>query len=380
MQAFAIGIGLLCVGDPAEVAAAPQQVQGAVKAVQQAAKTASSTAKMLSSGTMEALRDAVQNTVEMLDTTVRMTLSINEAEANSGSNAPPLPCLDLDQASLAQNELQQIFELASWDKWALETDQSMEFAISESIDGASEYRLELRKHAIDGKLVAQARSQAIKAGQELVLLKLTLAATQKDLARLQALRATFKGEIAQAEEAKQGFYDRMMMIRTNVILGLQKAIWAYKFFALKDSSVTLNPLKSIADLKADAQLIMQEVTSWKESSASDFARKYSQDRIWIYFLTMSNSLHSRSHLRLVSIFRLWAHNGHISTEDQLMHLHTYADPHRRNSVPVSNFGSLCRRLALPRRRPTRLPHRRKGQVLPRRQRLRSSRHLDVRRV
>jgi len=66
---------------------------------------------------------------------------------------------------------------------------------------------------------------------------------------LQQLRGTYNGEIKKADEARAAFYDREMSIITGVPIEMRKAVWAYKYLALKPSSVVLDPLKSIEDMK-----------------------------------------------------------------------------------------------------------------------------------
>lgn len=50
----------------------------------------------------------------------------------------------------------------------------MVVAVDENIDGASAYKLTLRKHSINGKQLVQAQAEAIKAGQEFIHAQLEL--------------------------------------------------------------------------------------------------------------------------------------------------------------------------------------------------------------
>ena len=271
--AFAAAIGMMCVGNPAGAAAAPTQAAGAVKAVSAAAQAASSAVKVFDKDTMELLKNSIETSISLLDSTTKIAATMDSLKADPSAD-PPI--LTQAESAMGGREIDNIVVLAAWDKWALESDQQMEFAVGEGIEGASEYRLELKKHSVDGKLVTQARAQAIKAGEEYAYLQLGVQAANRDFLRLQTLRIAYNGEISKAEDARARFYDCLMMIRTSVLVQMRKAVWAYKYLALRESSLDLDPLKSIAELRADAQLITHEVENWQEQFSSDFSRKFSR--------------------------------------------------------------------------------------------------------
>lgn len=254
---------MMVVGNPA----------GAAKAVAAAAQATGSAVKVFSKDTIELLKSSVEVSISLLDSTTKIPATTDSLKTNP-STEPPI--LTEAESAMGSSGMDNIVVLAAWDKWALESDQQMEFAVGEGIKGSSEYRLELEKHAVDGKLVTQARGQAIKAGQEYAQLQLGLHAANRDFQRLQTLRIAYDGEISKADDARARFYDSLMMIRTSVLVELRKAVWAYKYLSLRESSLFLDPLKSIADLRADAQLITHEVENWQEQFSSDFSRKLSR--------------------------------------------------------------------------------------------------------
>ena len=236
-------------------------------AVTTVAKTAS---RNLTADNLTKLKASVKASIAMFDSTTAVVQMVDTIQGASSNTITPLS--DEDDV-MGRYGMDDIVALAAWDSWALEADQQMEFAISEGINGASEYRLELRKHTVEGRLVTQARAQAIKAGQEYSNLQLSVQMAQRDLDRLKAVRGSFQSQSDGAEQARASFFDKLMMIRTGVLIQMRKAALAYKYMSLSSSKVNLDPLRSIADLRADALLITQEVERWQEQSSSDFSRE-----------------------------------------------------------------------------------------------------------
>lgn len=262
-----IAIGLLAVGDPAPAAGAPTEAANAVKAVQTAAESAKSVEKILDPSNLKALKDGVEAIGKLYDSSLDIDKALNDLN-NSGASLPII-----SDADSQPQDISSLTQMAAWDKWALDVDAQMDFAVSNSIDGAAEYRLSLRKYSIDGKLVTQCRAEAIKAGHEYFERQMAVYVTQQDFTRLKQLRQTYQGEIDVAKQAAEAFYDRKMSTITSVLIEMRKAMWAFKYMSLKDSRVTLDPLKTIEDYKADAQTLVQEVEDWRDNLTSDFSRE-----------------------------------------------------------------------------------------------------------
>ncbi|KAL1753976.1 hypothetical protein FB107DRAFT_263818, partial [Schizophyllum commune] len=261
---FAIAIGAMCVGDPEPAATAPAEAAGAIKDVAEAAEAAEEVTKIISVDTLKKLDEIVEKLAELLSSTIDNVEAINAAEGEGEGSLSPFP-----PSAEGNEDLQALAGIAAWDKWTLDIEDQMKFAVSEGIDGASAYLLELRKHAIDGKLTTQSSAQTIKAGQEFVQVQLALQLAQADLARLQELRDNFKGEKEQLEVARLRFYDRLDAMRTSVLIELRNLIWAFKFYTLTDSKIAPDPLKMMEDYKEDLALLVQEVEKWEEGYASD---------------------------------------------------------------------------------------------------------------
>ncbi|KAI5892077.1 uncharacterized protein SCHCODRAFT_02625241 [Schizophyllum commune H4-8] len=263
---FGVAIGAMCIGDPEPAAEASVNAAGAIKDVEEAAEAASAVTKIISSDTLKQLDEIVEKLGDLLSSTIENVEAIIAAEGEGEGSLSPFP------ASPEGNEdLTALAGIAAWDKWTLDIEEQMKFPVDQNIDGASAYLLELRKHAIDGKLTTQSSAQTIKAGQEYVQVQLALQLAQSDLARLQELRDSFQGEKEQLEAARLHFYDRLDAMRTSVLIELRNLVWAFKFCTLTDSQVTLDPLNTMAEYKADLSLLVQEVERWQEGFASDKA-------------------------------------------------------------------------------------------------------------
>ncbi|KAL1746618.1 hypothetical protein HDZ31DRAFT_33794 [Schizophyllum fasciatum] len=253
---FGVAIGAMCVGDPGPAAGAPAQAADAAKAVNKVLK-------VVDVESLTKLKKVVEMLAALLATTITSVNSIIKATGKNGTLAA------LPAAEKGTEDLQALAGVAAWDRWILDIDDQMKFAVSEGIGGASAYLLELRKHAIDGKLTTQASAQTVKAGQEFVQAQLALHLAQADLARLAELRDSFKGEKDQYEVARLHFYDRMDAMRTSVLIELRNLVWAFKFYTLTESKVLPDPLKDMEDYQGDLALLVQEVEKWEEGFASD---------------------------------------------------------------------------------------------------------------
>ncbi|KAL1699369.1 hypothetical protein EV121DRAFT_216345 [Schizophyllum commune] len=261
---FAVAIGAMCIGDPEPAAEASVEAAGAIKDVEEATEAASAVTKIISSDTLKQLDEIVEKLGNLLSSTIENVEAIIAAEGEGEGSLSPFPA-----SSEGNEDLTALAGIAAWDKWTLDIEDQMKFPVDQNIDGASAYLLELRKHAIDGKLATQSSAQTIKAGQEYVQVQLALQLAQSDLARLQELRDSFQGEKEQLEIARLHFYDRLDAMRTSVLIELRNLVWAFKFLTLTDSQVTLDSLNTMAEYKADLSLLVEEVEKWEEGFASD---------------------------------------------------------------------------------------------------------------
>ncbi|TGO61897.1 hypothetical protein BOTNAR_0122g00190 [Botryotinia narcissicola] len=215
---FAIAVGQLCLGSPGGVAQGAIAGRQAIGAVVAAERIAGQVNKILSSGTLQTLLDCIEalgTLYPSVDTIVRTLIQFGN---NSSINIPTTG--DISGTSRGDADAAVIVTMAAWDRWLLEADDQMLFAVSQGVAGASVYQLGLRKHAINGKQLAQAQAEAVKSGYEYVQTQMEVIRCSQNIADLQALKAGFVGQEAVYLEAKSMFYDRAMALRTNVVLSL----------------------------------------------------------------------------------------------------------------------------------------------------------------
>ncbi|TGO62760.1 hypothetical protein BELL_1103g00030 [Botrytis elliptica] len=223
---FATAIGEIAIGDPKAAAAAPGAAESAIKVVSEAGSLAN---LFLKPETIEGIKGGTEAILKLYE---RISAAVNDVAAVDLNSAGG----DVSGEDQSNADLAAIVSIAVWDKWMIQSDEQMAYAVEQKIEGAGAYQAELRRHAINGKLLVQARAQSVKIGQEYVQLWLQLQATKSNAARLQQLYDTYDGE-------------------QDAVLEVQ---------------VVLNPLKTIVEYQEDLEMIVQEVTACKENYSSDF--------------------------------------------------------------------------------------------------------------
>ncbi|WEW55974.1 hypothetical protein PRK78_001409 [Emydomyces testavorans] len=271
---FAIAIGAICIGDGAASASAPAEAESAIQAVVEAESLTQSVGRILKSDTVKKLKNCVMMTAKLYS-----SMSKTVEQIKNLGNDPTGKTGDDD--GQVDGDLNSLVAIASWDKWQLESDEQLEFAIEQKINGAAEYRLALRQHAINGKLLAQAHAQAIKAGQEYVQAELAYNLSQRDMESLKKLKEEYKDEEEQFRKAEAMFYDRLIALRTSVTIELRNLVWAYKFYALEDASINLDAQKPIEEYRVDELTIREKIDQANSRYAGDYQRKQ-----WVSLLSV----------------------------------------------------------------------------------------------
>ncbi|KAI9370228.1 hypothetical protein BJX61DRAFT_544849 [Aspergillus egyptiacus] len=121
-----------------------------------------------------------------------------------------------------------------WSSWA-------------TIGGALEFRLDLDKHGINGKTLAQAEAEAIKAGNEYIQAQMGVILDK---------------EIYERACAK--FVDRCWALRTSLAIAMRNIVWAYKYWALSDSSVVPDSQKAIEEFAVDLATLDNDIIAANE--------------------------------------------------------------------------------------------------------------------
>ncbi|KAF3482829.1 uncharacterized protein GIQ15_02153 [Arthroderma uncinatum] len=260
---FAVAIGTICsgAGSPAG------DVKKTVEAVEEAEKDIKAVGSLLKSNTLKDLFKALGPIFKLFPTVKTAITSIEELIKN-----PKAGVDEISDVIGGAADASAIISLGAWDKWTLESDAQLAFAVEQDIKGAAAYRLELRKHAVNGKQLVQAQAETIKAGQEYIHLQLELNLCKRDIEDLKKFREEFEKKKALEEEAMAKFYDRFMSIRTSITLVMRSLMWAYKYAALGNSSVELDCLKDTNEYKTDLATLQLELTRYKEKYPGGFEK------------------------------------------------------------------------------------------------------------
>ena len=224
----------------------------------------------LKSETLETLANCMKALDKIYSAVDGVVRAIHELEANPDADIPSIA--DISGTSQGDENAALIVTLAAWDRWVLESDEQMQFAVNQQIEGASEYRLALRKHAINGKQLAQVEAEAVKSGQEYVQAEMNVILCDKDIVALKQLRDNYTGQEEIYAQAEAKFFDRFLTMRTSLVIEMRNLVWVYKYWALEDSQVVLDSEKSTADFRADLFFIDTEIETASSRYSTDFQR------------------------------------------------------------------------------------------------------------
>lgn len=267
---FTNALGILSLGFSSAIGDAVEDIKSAVDDVVKAEKASDQTGKTIPSSTLKILGDCMQALESLYPGTADLAAAIKALESNPNAEIPSSG--DVTGSSYGDADARAIVTLAAWDTWTLDSDQQLEYAVNQSIAGARQYRTALRKQAVDGKALAQAQAEAVKAGHEYAQAAMEVIACNQDIANLKDLLEHYKGEKEKYALAEAKFFNRVLAIRTSLVIQMQKLVWAYKYRALAESSVVLDSQKEIAEFKADLLTLTSEIQSADEKYATDFQR------------------------------------------------------------------------------------------------------------
>ncbi|KAL4755799.1 uncharacterized protein BDW70DRAFT_145900 [Aspergillus foveolatus] len=261
---FGLGIGLLSLGNPEWFGSAVKSIEGAIdKALEAEDPSLDHENVMISSRTLEMLNGSM-NALETVYPTVDVQAqAVHKLSEQSGVEIPTYPTIS--GSSQGDADAHAIVALGAWDAWRTETDAQLAFAVEENVDGAPKYRLDLEKHGINGKSLAQAEAEAIKAGNEYVQAQMDVIICDKDIANLNQWLQDYEGDKEIYEQACAKFFDRCWALRTSLVIAMRNIVWAYKYWALSDSSVVLDSQKAIEDFAVDLATLDNDIISANES-------------------------------------------------------------------------------------------------------------------
>lgn len=252
---------------------ATSAVNSAVKSASAIEKLVGKVGKFLSSETFRKIAECTKGISEMYPKLQKIIEILRKFQ--SGVNVK-IPTRDqISGTSTGDANSAAIVAVSAWEKWVLESDDQMEFAVTQGIDSASDYRLALRKHAINGKQLALAQAESLNVGNEYIQAQMEEQLADEQIKTLQKLKEDFEGQEAVYAQAEAMFYDRAMALRTSVVISLRNLAWAYRYWALAESSVVLNARKSLAEYEQDLSTIVFEFENADSRYPSDFQRKCS---------------------------------------------------------------------------------------------------------
>lgn len=272
IQAFALNIATLALGNVGGGAGAAASVGNAIEVIREIGNLVNEVGIFLTAITAERLAESVQALLELYPVVEKMVDAVERFETDPTVEIPSMD--NISGTGKGDANAAAIVTMAAWDRWILESDQQIEFAVNENVNGATDYRLALRKHAINGKQLAQAQAGAIKAGYEYAQAQMDVILAQQQIDGLENLKNEFKGQEAIHAEAESMFYDRAMALRTSVVLSLRNMAWAYRYWALADSSIVLDAGKPLVEYQQDLTIIIIEMEHADSQYASGFQRKY----------------------------------------------------------------------------------------------------------
>ncbi|KAG5928334.1 hypothetical protein E4U42_000831 [Claviceps africana] len=266
-RTFAVNIATLCLGNAGGAAGAAGAVNGAVNAVVKAEGLVSQVGKILTSDTLQKLAECVQALLDLYPVIQDMIDAVGQLDTDSSVDIPSMDIIS--GTGKGDADATAIVTVASWDKWILESDNQMEFAVGEQIEGAADYRLGLRKHVINGKQLAQAQAESVKAGYEYVQAQMEVVVSQQQIEGLQKLRDRYEDQEEIYAMAESMLYDRAMALRTTVVISLRNLTWAYRYWALAESSVVLDANKNVVEYQQDLSTIVNEIENVDSRYSSD---------------------------------------------------------------------------------------------------------------
>ncbi|RAL12818.1 uncharacterized protein BO97DRAFT_343662 [Aspergillus homomorphus CBS 101889] len=243
---YAVGKGS---GDPAAVEKIVEDVEKAEKAAGAAEDV------ILGSKAFKGLWEYTKALGKLYPQIANVVTAVGKIDRLGDHDDIDLPTLggDVSGSDGTDADASLIMSLAAWDEWELDSDQQMEWATSQqnpAIDGASDYRLTLRKHAVHGRALAQAQAEAVKQGQEYVQATLMVLEANRDIEAIDELLAHYEEEKDAYAQAEAKFYDRYLQLRTTLVIQLQYVVDACRFYTLREPEIILDSQMSVDDITA----------------------------------------------------------------------------------------------------------------------------------
>jgi hypothetical protein len=244
---FAVSIGAVAFGDPEASAKAGQSAEQAAKAAKEADEMQSLASSMK---ILNDVSEKLQKAYESINKVLELVRGIGDARQATDVTAP---------------ETDTISGQAEWDAFKVESDALLKPAIDKEVPGAAEYAVELDKLSIYGKAYLASKAALIKAAQEVAQLSLQKQVSANQETRLKSYIAQLTAEGADDDQMMQIFFEQELNIKRWLFIAIQNYTWAYRYWALADSSVQLSIVESVPKLQEHLGQIKQEYAKALES-------------------------------------------------------------------------------------------------------------------
>lgn len=248
---FAAAIAAVAVGDGEAAPAAASSAAKAGEAAAAAAKAGGEAAQV--AGTMQKLADSMKALQKAAESLAAIGDFMGKIQAIA-AGLQTAGSLD----DLAFPETDDISSQAQWDVYRLQVDNMMKFAVDNGIEHAQDYNEAMDGLAIYGKALAATQTSLVRTAQEVTRLLL-----QKEVSRaMTRTLATYVDKLQREKERDE----RMMYlvslrgsaIKQWLFVAVQNYVSAYKYWALRDSTVDPSVVASVSQLTTDLAKMEQE--------------------------------------------------------------------------------------------------------------------------
>jgi hypothetical protein len=199
---------------------------------------------------LKAMMDNVSNVVNVLSALILNTQQIVKAARTLGRVPQPIKLPDepgADTGESSQVDLSAFQDaLTNWDIFQvtvegmlkpMEEEAAGENGSKAFLEAATKYKTELNKLAIYGKAVVTSQIAAVQFGRETANLLLQKQINDNQKIRLESYIAQLSQDAAKDEELMQLLFERQLNIKRWLYLSLLNYQRAYKYWALRDSSI-----------------------------------------------------------------------------------------------------------------------------------------------
>ncbi|KNG88049.1 hypothetical protein ANOM_004109 [Aspergillus nomiae NRRL 13137] len=252
---FGLSIGMLLLGS----SGGSGPVSKAIEAAEEVEKRGEAVKSLLRSDVLKKIAKGASTVYKLYPNISKAIKNLQELEKNPDADVRPIQEVQGDAA-----DADALLSIAEWDKWIEDANNGLALAVSEKVDGAAAFQSGLRKHSINGKLLAQAKAEAIKSAQEYIHAYMEVVLNQKDFRRLTELETEFRKNQKLTEEVEVRLYDRYMAVRTSILIQMRNVAWAYKFAVLDNYPIQIDPLKNVQDYRKDLSDLVMKLQRFKE--------------------------------------------------------------------------------------------------------------------